>query len=307
MKSWLLSLGSIVLGGALLVAAGCSTEPKQYTVIFKQAGQADVVFTVDEGSDFTKLPTPKSVTGYTVVWDRTTIENVTENIVVNAVATANEYTITYAQEDGVTLDAYTQTVVYDANYELKTPEKDLYVFDGWYNGNTLVDQSGVWKIASDVTLTAMWTEEAATFYEVKFVQVDGTEESVQVKKGTTLQANEIPTCKQITGYTVTWEVTDFSTVTSGRIVNAVKTAKTYTISYQSEEGVTLPSEVTVTYGQAYTLKDPTHSDRHMYFTGWLNAETGEKFASSGVWEIDGDVTLKADWIEVDSNDWTDNH
>ncbi len=309
MKSWLLSLGSIALGGALLLSTGCTKEPERYSVVFKQAGFADVNFTVDAGGDLTNIPKPKDVTGYTVSWDRTNFDNITGDIVVNAVATPNEYTITYTQEDGVTLDAYTQTVVYDAQYELKTPIKELYNFDGWYNGTTLVAQSGVWNIASDVTLTALWTKEDATFYEIKFVHLDGTEESVEVERGTTLQADRIPTCQQITGYTVAWEVTDFSTITSGRIVNAVKTPNTYTITYQlsKEESIAGDTTVTVEYDKSYQLATPKHSDYNMIFNGWKNAETGEKVKSTGDWKIAGNVTLVAIWIEADSDDWTGNY
>ena len=310
MKSWLLSLGSIALGGTLLLVTGCTKTPEQYTVVFRQDGQADIIFTVEEGSDIVDLPTPKAITGYTVNWDRTKIENVTENIVVNAVATANEYTITYTAEDGVTLDAYTQTVTYDAQYELKTPTQDGYSFDGWYNGTTLVAQSGVWNIASDVTLTALWTQVQAEYYEIKFVHLDGTEEVVEVEKGTTLSADLVPACETVTGHTVTWEVTDFSTVTSGRIINAVKTPNTYKITYQLKDGESVgdSNEVYVVYGDSYTLATPTNSDHNKIFAYWKNAETGEKFTATDKWNIAGDVVLEAKWVDAaDPDDWTGNH
>lgn len=304
MKSWLLSLGSIALGGALLLAAGCTDEPQRYSITFKQDDCTDVVFTVDAGGTLTP-PKPKDVTGYTVTWDRTSFENITENLVVNAVYTPNEYTITYVLEEGETLDEYTQTVTYDAQYELKTPTKEGYSFDGWYNGNTLVEQSGVWKIASDVTLTAWWTAEAAEYYEIKFIHCDETEEIVKVAKGTTLAAEDAPACKQIAGYTVVWETTDFSTI---RIVNAVKTANTYKISYQLEEGETIPETApkTVVYGQSYQLKDASNSDINQIFAGWVNAATGEKVPSKGVWTIVGDVELIPDWVDAEK-DFTQNH
>ncbi len=293
MKSWLLSLGSIALGGALLVATGCSKEPEQYTVVFRQDGQADITYTVDEGSDITDLPTPKAVTGYTVVWDRTTLQNITENIIVTAVATANEYTITYAQEDGVTLDAYTQTVVYDANYQLKTPEKDLYEFDGWYNDTTLVAQSGVWKIASDVTLTAHWADNS---YTVTFVNLDGTTVAHTLEKGEVLEASQIPAVQAKEGYDTKWSVEDFSNISEDTTVEVVATAKTYTITYALATGETIVGATTqtVVYDASYQLATP---DKYLYsFGGWKTAD-GTPVDQNGVWNIASDVTLTAQWSD----------
>ncbi len=293
MKSWLLSLSSIALGGALLVATGCSKDPEQYTVVFRQDGQADITYTVDEGSDITDLPTPKAVTGYTVVWDRTTLQNITENIIVTAVATANEYTITYAQEDGVTLDEYTQTVVYDGNYQLKTPDKDLYTFDGWYNDTTLVEQSGVWKIASDVTLTAHWADNS---YTVTFVNLDGTTVAHTLEKGEVLDASKIPAVQTKEGYDTKWSVEDFSNISEDTTVETVATAKTYTITYALATGETIVGATTqtVVYDASYQLATP---DKYLYsFGGWKTAD-GTPVDQNGVWNIASDVTLTAQWSD----------
>lgn len=157
MKTWLRSLGCIALAGTLLLSTGCAD--KKYTVVFKQDGYPDIIFEVEAGGELPNPPKPKVVTGYSVEWDRTQFENITQDIVVNAIATPNEYLITYAvAQDETLLGEYTQTVVYDAQYELKTPTKYGYVFNSWYNGNTPVATSGVWEIASDVVLVAAWVE-----------------------------------------------------------------------------------------------------------------------------------------------------
>ena len=82
------------------------------TVTFKQNGEANVVKTVKQGEDLTDIPTPKEKTGYTVVWDITDFTNITEDMEVNAVATANTYTITYDANGGSVATA-TQVVTYD--------------------------------------------------------------------------------------------------------------------------------------------------------------------------------------------------
>ncbi len=50
------------------------------------------------------------------------------------------------------------TVTFGASHTLPTPTRTGYTFLGWYNGNTKVD-SGIWDIASDVTLTPKWLKE----------------------------------------------------------------------------------------------------------------------------------------------------
>ena len=46
-----------------------------------------------------------------------------------------------------------------AKYDLPTPEREGYAFDGWYNGDTLVPQQGeMLPFNTHVELTAKWTE-----------------------------------------------------------------------------------------------------------------------------------------------------
>ena len=56
-----------------------------------------------------------------------------------------------------TQSTYVVNATYDSKFTLPTPTRAGYTFAGWYNGNNKVD-SGNWKIASDVTLTAKWTK-----------------------------------------------------------------------------------------------------------------------------------------------------
>ncbi len=67
---------------------------------------------------------------------------------------ANPYTITFDADGGV-LDKNSLSVTYDADYVLPRPEKDGYSFDGWYDGNTKID-NGVWKFDKNVSLKAKW-------------------------------------------------------------------------------------------------------------------------------------------------------
>jgi hypothetical protein len=128
-----------------------------------------------------------------------------------------------------------------------------------------------------------------------------------LEKGDSLATEDVPTCKQITGHTVNWDVTDFTTITADKDVLAVATPNTYKITYQLSSGEQINGEKTqnVVYGTAYTLVTPTHTDKTLDFSHWKNVATGEKISAGDAWKIAGDVTLKAVWVE--SGDWSKNY
>jgi multiple sugar transport system substrate-binding protein len=77
---------------------------------------------------------------------------------------ANSYTITFDSAGG-SISSYgnTQTVKYAESYSLPTASQNGYSFVGWYDsdGNAWA-QSGIWKRASDLALTAHWKEGTVT-------------------------------------------------------------------------------------------------------------------------------------------------
>ena len=81
------------------VTSGSATE-SSIKVTFRQSGCQDIVKTVKEGETLTDIPSPASKTGYTVAWDTLDFSNIFEDITVNAIETANEYTITYNLNGG---------------------------------------------------------------------------------------------------------------------------------------------------------------------------------------------------------------
>lgn len=66
-------------------------------------------------------------------------------------ATASTTAVNYVEDS-----THTSTVTYGSDVVLATPIRDGYTFDGWYNGDTLVE-SGTWEYTSDITLTGRWT------------------------------------------------------------------------------------------------------------------------------------------------------
>lgn len=296
---------------AAVCATGCEVvKPKEtFTVTFVQTGQTDVVKTVEKGATLTDIPAPKDKTGYTVTWNTTEFSNVSQNITVTAIETANEYTITYQPGNG-TLDSLTQTVTYDAECTLKVPvnQDAAYTFTCWTRAdNTSVAQTGTWKIAENVTLTAQYAEP----YTVSFVQ-EGYETIVlKVAEGGSLAADAIPAPQAKEGYTVCWDRTEFENITQSVVVNAVATANEYTVTYRlgeraEDENATLPTTAqTVRYDDSATLCVP---ECYGYrFVGWVVEGTDTPVAS-GMWKIARNVTLTAIW-EIDENSdrwWSEN-
>ena len=277
-----------------------SSQAARYTVTFKQDGQADIVREVNAGEAVTDVPTPAGKVGYTVTWDGDgDLTNVTEDLIVTAVATANKYQITYDVNGGDALTANTQEVTFDAVTTLVTPTYDGYTFTGWVyekDGATLpVVSETAWKIAEDVTLVAQWTK-ATTFYTVTFAQEGYQAVQVQVEEGKGVPADQIPVINEKTGYTIVWDTTkDLTNVTGNMTVNAVETANKYTITYNVNGGDALTANTQeVTYDADYTLVTPTYDG--YTFKGWKN--NGNAMAATGKWTIADNVTLVAEWEKV---------
>jgi len=74
---------------------------------------------------------------------------------------------------------------------------------------------------------------APTTYKITLKQEGQEDVVVTVERGKT---PSIPDPKPVAGYTVAWDVTDFSNVTSDITVNAVKTLENYTITYEANGG-----------------------------------------------------------------------
>ncbi len=259
-----------------------------YTVTFQQYNQPDVVITVVENESIAEedIPAPIARTGYTVVWEDVDLTEINQNIVVNAIETANEYTITY-DANGGSVDAETLTVTYDSAYELATPVYEDHLFLGWtYNGNVV--SSAIWNIADNVTLVASWQEVIPNTYTISFVQDGQPIKTVTVEEGEACPENEIPAPAGKTGYIVAWEEKDLSNITENITVKAVETPKTYDVTLEIGEGTLASTSFTVSYDEDYML--PVVTPKLGYeFVGWYR--NGGEFASRGKWNVDEENIL----------------
>lgn len=142
------------------------TVKERYTITFVQEGFPDVEVSVKRGGALTDFPTPQPVRGYTVTWERTELSDIQQDLTVNALVTANTYTITYViGYEGATLDQETQEVVFGQEIELFKAIYDEYsdetvkIFVEWQiEGTNEALENGVYDIDGDITLIGVWTK-----------------------------------------------------------------------------------------------------------------------------------------------------
>lgn len=148
----------LVLG--LSCFCGCSA-PKTFTVTFVQAGQENIVKTVKSGDDLSEIPTPAEKKGYSIKWNVSDFSNITKDITVTALESANSYVIHYSnsQESLGTFQNELQYVKYDSAYTLQTMTETTEIeFLGWKikGTDTIVSQQGTWNFDKNIQLEAVW-------------------------------------------------------------------------------------------------------------------------------------------------------
>ena len=275
-----------------------SNPEKTYcTVTFVQAGEENVLREVEKGSALNDVPAPKPRTGYTVTWDKTDFSKITADTTVTAVFTPNKYVITY-NANGGTVEKSSQEVTFDAEYTLLTPQRTGFVFNAWTGKDgAAVAANGVWKIAENIELTALWTEVLPETCTITFVQ-SGCQPIVKtVKYGESL--TDIPNPEPKDGYTIRWDVTDFSEIKEDITVTAIEEAIEYTITYDAAGGTVENPVQTVKHGDLYELYIPSYDG--FIFKGWVIKDSQEPF-TNGTWERTSDVELVATWEEDMSSD-----
>ncbi len=129
------------------------------------------------------------------------------------------------------------------------------------------------------------------YVKVTFVQEEQNDVIRQVEKGKALTDVPTPTAK--TGYEVSWDVTDFSNITTDLTVNAVYKAKTYKIFLTSDLEIIGEKVVEVKYNEIPQIPTPKNADGKP-FKKWV-LEDGTDFTLGVAYTIDGDLTIKALW------------
>lgn len=200
-----------------------------HTVTMNLDGGKSYNLEVVHGEDVGLPSTPPTKTGYIGSWDHDG-KNITEDTVINAVYTQQEFTVTYIA-DGETIK--TVTVLSGENASApNVPEKVGYTGKWDHDGK---------NITADTSINAVYKEKT---YEVKFVASGKTVDVQEVKHGQSATAPAVPAKE---GYTGSWSG-NYTNVTSNKTINAVYNAIKYTVRYYDED-YNLVSKQSVAYGQ----------------------------------------------------------
>lgn len=271
-----------------------SQEQESVTVTFKQSGYSDVVKTIEKGETLTDIPAPQERIGYTITWETVDLTNITEDITVNAVEIANTYTVTY-DANGGTVAEETQEVTFDAETTLATPMREDYLFNGWTYEESAVVNGAKWSIASNVTLVADWIDNRPT-YKVTFV--DGTKlTEIEAKKGEAVATEDVPAFVGKTGYSVGWDIMDYTNIQADLTVTATYKANAYTITYDADGFAIDGTTVQLTYDAACSALDMTLTREDANFLGWKYGEA--TYTNQSIWNVAENVTVTPDWEAKD--------
>ncbi|MBR3942981.1 MAG: InlB B-repeat-containing protein [Clostridia bacterium] len=283
--------------------------PGSFSVIFKVDGATYETITVtDSDAIGLQMPSDPTKAGHTFLrWEDengnlvTSATTVAGNMIVNAVFTANEYTLTFDPDNGdAPFDIF---VTYGDTIGLQMPSdptKAGHTFLRWedQNGNP-VDASTI--VTGDLQITATWELIVVGSFTVTF-KVDGTTyETITVIDGDTI--GTLPTNPTKTGHTfLRWEdengnlVTSATTVAGNMVVNAVFEAIQITVGFKVDSAAATPILTTITRDYGWTLADtdvtaPTLAG--YVFQGWIFYDGTP--VEYGVTQFTEDVTLYAKW------------
>lgn len=208
-----------------------------YTVTFKhngeQVGQVQT-YTIENKTTVT-TPAVPSETGYIVVWDTYTLDNLGD-LVVNTVKTPIEYTITYVLPNGFTFEDGTTSV-----------SKIYYIT----NDTTNVEKPSFEDIVVEDHYELTFPEFTLTYDETTPVVVNIVKTPINYvvtfKNGETVVATEtytvenktitVPEIPDLAHYeNEAWEAYDLNSLTD-ITVNLTKTATVYTVTFKNEDDV----------------------------------------------------------------------
>jgi len=217
------------------------------------------------------------------------------NLELTAKWTPNIYKIRFNTAGGTSVSEVSAT--FDQNTSLRTTTRTGYNFVGWYDKDGVKYESGVWKTAANVDLTARWD---AKEYTVKFDPSGGTIASTSVKVeydstyGFPTPKKRGHTFKGWYSGSTKYENIGKWTKDGGVSLTASWEANVYDIILDVNGGKINRDEYTATFGRSYSLDTPSRTG--YTFLGWYKGKTSTtKIPASGTYDYDHDLLLVAKW------------
>ena len=215
---------------------------------------------------------------------------------------------------------YISSVTFDANggdcetkssnfvsgeaYSLPKPTKSGFIFVGWFDGETKVEDKGVWSIEKNVTLVAKWSAEKTEInYELN---LDGAVNNNPTILDTITENIEL-TAPAFEGkfifdgwysdskFTSESKITHITTDMVGKKITLyAKWNPIYTVTLNADGGTGAVESLEFILGESYKLPEPLKDG--FKFAGWYNGNA--RVDSEGIWDITSNVTLLAKWTEI---------
>ena len=250
----------------------------EYTVTFKADGETVGTATYTINNKEIVEPAVPEKAHYTGVWE--SYELTTGDVTVNAVYTAINYTVTF-KADGVQVgEELSYNLDNPTVTEPAVPEKDHYT-GAWEEYTLDGGDKVINAVYTGIEYTITYFNEAGEVFETRTYALDNLE----------IDEPEVPAKK---GYTGVW--LDYELNGGDVEVRPEYTVNTYVITYDANGGVATMETQEVVYGEEYTIEATASSSRFFQsFLGWVDADGN--FVTSGVWEIDSDVILKAKYTD----------
>ncbi|MBQ9734901.1 MAG: InlB B-repeat-containing protein [Clostridia bacterium] len=247
--------------------------------------------------------------GYTLSWD-TDLTEVNSACTVNAVWTANEYTLKFFDTDGSDVGLAERTITYDTTItDLPTlPDKDidglLHKFVRWEDSLGMPVNNGIiWNTDANVSVYAKWAQdEFIISYDLAGGNPTQNPGSYSSSDGSVFINNPTRSGYDFAGWTgtgISQAVSNFviEQGTKGDIsLVATWTPKTYTFSLDAGAGkIVGSSSKNITFASPVgELVEPTRDG--YAFAGWVYSDTGRVITADTVWNIEPtELVLRAQY------------
>lgn len=200
------------------------------------------------------------------------------------------YSVVFYTLGGTLIDAITNITSGSTVVRPEDPTREGFIFDGWYL-STAYNENEKWNFASDVVednvrLYAKWLADENYMHSVTFKSEGNDDIVIIVKHGDEL--TEIPNVPAKLGHIGQWDVTDFSSITSNVIVNALYSPATE----KAVKPVASPAGGNYSSAQTVTLSTTTEG-AEIYYTlnGSAPSSDSQKYLQPIT--ISSTTTLKA--------------
>jgi len=276
-----------------------------YTNLFSDTSENPKTYTYE--SDTITLKNPSRV-GYTFVsWSGSDIHGETETVVIPKGSSGdkafianwnpNQYSVEFKPDVECTIEN-PMTVTYDDAYAFPEIEKRGYTYRGWSDGDTTYT-TGLWTLTNGISVTPVWE---LNIYKLTYDLAEGKLDQANPESYTVLDSEIRIVNPTRHGYTfLGWTHAEQNrpqkevVIPAGSIgaydFKANWAGNPHVITLDAAGGTVASNRVNVVFGNQYSIPD---SKRTGYtFLGWYDG-SNTKY-SSGVWQQDNDLNVKAHW------------